>query len=75
MTQLRTRGHRLTLIRGLLSLGRLTGFLLMLARNRSKRRPTASQLMRLDDAAFAEFIRVKGLTTATDLEAWTGPTD
>jgi len=75
MAQLRTRGHWLTLLGGLLSLGGLTGTLLLLGRNRSRRRPTASDLMRLDDPAFAEFIRRKRLTTVTDLEAQTGPTD
>lgn len=75
MAQPRTRGHRLMLIGGLVSLSGLTGTLLMLLRHRGKRRPTASELMRLDDTEFAEFIRAKGLTTASDLEARTAPTD
>lgn len=42
---------------------------------RPKRRPTADELMRMDQASFENFIRSSGLKTASDLEAETDAAD
>jgi hypothetical protein len=60
MSHLRGVGLRLPLIGGLLGLGGLIGMRMMRG---GRRRPTASQLMKMDDATFAEFIRRTGLRT------------
>ena len=43
------------------------GGLIRIIRGRSSRRPTADELMRMDDVSFDQFIRSSGLKTVTTL--------
>lgn len=76
MAQLRTP-HRANLsavlggvVAGIAGLGIVRWLLL-----RPKRRPTADELMRMDDLAFDEFIESTGLRSAADLGLKAGATD
>ncbi len=48
---------------GLIGIGRLIG----MVRGRPVRRPTAAELMCMDDVSFDQFIRSSGLKTVTTL--------
>ena len=60
MTQLRIRGLRLPIVGALFGVG-----ILGVLRSRRRRRPNGTQLMAMDDAAFAKFIESTGLQTVT----------
>jgi hypothetical protein len=68
MSHTRAARVRMTLIGTLLGVAGIIG-LTRLARRPPRRRPTADEIMRMDDDALIGFVRSKGLRTATDLES------
>ncbi len=60
------RRIRLQVIGGAVGLGGLLALVSRLGR-RKPQRPSAAQLMQLDDAAFGEFIRRTGLKTVSSI--------
>jgi hypothetical protein len=63
MANLGPRRKSLSMLGGLIGIGRLIG----IVRGRSGRRPTAAELMRMDDVSFDQFIRSSGLKTVSTL--------
>ena len=76
MTQLRSasRVSLAVIVSGLLAGVAGLGLLRWL-RPRPQRRPSADELMRMDDSAFEDFIRSTGMRSAADLGVKAGATD
>lgn len=76
MTQLRTPPRaNLSVLLGSLVAGVAGLGIVRWLRARPKRRPTADELMRMDDQAFEDFIQSTGLRSAADLGVKAGTTD
>lgn len=66
MSHLRALGLKWPLVGGILGFG---GVLTYFRLRPKRRRPTASQLMRMDSAAFESFIRGTGIRTVSNRES------